>query len=274
MTTYAKFVDVTVCTACRGCMVSCKNWNDRPVDIQAYDGTYQSHVKPDGNTWNVLQMKELEMETGFEWVFRHSACYHCHDAACEKVCPEDAIYTTELGNVVIDQDKCVGCSYCVNNCPFDIVELADYVTEDGEVKQRAQKCDLCNSRIHAGLQPACAQSCPVGSINFGTREEMLQLAQERLEVAKEKFPNAQIYDPSGVGGLNMFYLLPDAPEKFDLPTDPKVPLSATIWKDYAQPLGKLAFGGAAMAVATAYVAGKLFDKKEQSSEEGGDTDGK
>ena len=192
MTQVAKFVDITVCTACRGCMVSCKNWNDRPDNVSDYGGTYQSHPKPDGNTWNVLQMKELEMETGFEWMFRHSACYHCHDAACEKVCPEVAITTTELGNVVVDQDKCVGCSYCVYNCPFDIIELADYVNEDGDTVQRAQKCDLCDSRIQEGLIPACVQSCPVDSINFGTREEMLALAQERLEVARERFPKAQI----------------------------------------------------------------------------------
>lgn len=273
MTTYAKFVDITLCTGCRGCMVACKNWNDLPMDIEPFDGTVQSHAKPNGKTWNVLQMKELEMETGFEWMFRHSACFHCVDAACEKVCPENAITTTELGNVVIDQDTCVGCSYCVHNCPFEIIELADYVTKDGDVKQRAHKCDLCDSRIQEGLQPACAQTCPVESIVFGTKEEMLALAEERLAKAKEKFPNAQIYHPTGVDGTNMFYLLPDAPEVFDLPVDPKVPLAATIWKDFVHPLGKLAVGGMAMAVASAFVTNKIFIKDKQA-EEGGDTDGK
>lgn len=270
MTTVAKFVDVTLCTGCRGCMVACKNWNDLPVDTQEFSGTIQSHAKPNGKTWNVLQMKEYETQGGgFEWLFRHSACFHCEDAACEKVCPEVAITTTPLGNVVIDQDKCVGCSYCVYNCPFDIVELADYITEDGTVKQRAQKCDMCDSRIQEGMQPACAQTCPVDAIMFGTREEMMALAEERLEMAKHKFPNAQIYDPSGVAGVNMFYLLPDAPEVFDLPTNPKVPTAAIIWKDYAHPIGKLAIGGVGMAVMTAYVTNKLFNKPP--SEEGTET---
>lgn len=267
----AKFVDITVCTACRGCQVSCKNWNDRPMVIEDFNNSYQSHEKYDGNTWNVLQMKELELETGFEWTFRHSACYHCHDAACQFVCPETAITTTPLGNVVIDQEKCVGCSYCVYNCPFDVISLADYVDTDGDVKQRAQKCDLCDSRIQEGLIPACVQSCPVGSINFGTREEMLALAEERLVVAKKKYPKAQIYDPKGVDGLNMFYLLPDDPEVFDLPANPKVPTAAVIWKDYAHPLGKLALGGVGMALVGAYVTNKLFNKGH-ADEEGGDTD--
>ncbi|MDQ0254878.1 formate dehydrogenase iron-sulfur subunit [Evansella vedderi] len=273
MTAYAKFVDVTICTGCRGCMVACKNWNDLPIDTQAYNGTYQSHDKCDGKTWNVLQMKEFETASGgFEWLFRHQACFHCTDAACEKVCPENAITTTDMGNVVIDQEKCVGCSYCVYNCPFEIVALADYVNEDGKIVQRAQKCDMCDSRIHEGLVPACSQTCPLDAIVFGTKEEMRKLAEERLAIAKEKFPNAMIYDPPGVDGTNMFYLLPEGPEAFDLPVNPKVPTSAVIWKDYAQPLGKMALGGTVMAVATAFITNKLFNKGHGHDEEGGDID--
>ena len=271
MSQLTKFVEIVVCTGCRSCMVSCKNWNDLPMDIREYNNTYQSHDKVDGYNWNVLKMKEMDINSKFAWTFRHSACYHCHDAACEVVCPETAITTTELGNVVVDLEKCVGCSYCVYNCPFDVIQLADYVNEDGDTVQRAQKCDLCDSRIQEGMTPACVQSCPVGSINFGTREEMLALAEKRLAVAKKKYPNAQIYDPKSVDGLNMFYLLPDNPAAFDLPTDPKVPLAATIWKDYAHPLGKLAIGGVGMALVGAYVTNKLFIKDDHSAE-GGDRD--
>ena len=239
MTHYAKFVDVITCTSCRACEVSCKNWNDLPSDVREFDNTYQSHDKVDGENWNVVQMIEHEKQGGgFEWLFRHSACYHCHDAACEYVCPENAITTTELGNVVVDQEVCVGCSYCVYHCPFDVIELASYLAEDGTIKQRAQKCDMCDSRIQEGLVPACVQSCPVGSINYGTREEMLAMAQDRLEAAKETYPNAQIYDPASVDGLNMFHLLPDDPEVFGLPREPKVPTAAVVWKEYANPLAR------------------------------------
>ncbi|MBB5172835.1 4Fe-4S dicluster domain-containing protein [Texcoconibacillus texcoconensis] len=272
MTTYSKLVDVTVCTGCRACMVACKNWNDLPVETQAYSGGYQSHEKPTGKTWNVLQMKEHETANGgFEWLYRHSACYHCADAACEKVCPEGAITYGEFGSVDIDQEACVGCSYCVYNCPFDIVELADYVTEDGDVRQRAQKCTLCEDRLQEGLQPSCVDTCPLDAIVFGEREEMLKLAEERLEKAKQFFPNAQIYNPPGVGGTKMFYVLADKPSVYGLPENPEVPTSAVLWKDIAQPAGKALLGVTMMGVLTGYVTNKLFNKGEHH-EEGGEVD--
>ncbi|MCD8510404.1 MAG: 4Fe-4S dicluster domain-containing protein [Bacillus sp. (in: Bacteria)] len=270
--TYAKFVDVIKCSGCRGCMVACKNWNDRPDESQEYGGTYQSHDKVSGKTWNVLQMTEYQNGTGeLEWLFRHQSCMHCVDAACEKVCPANAISVTELGNVVIDQEACIGCSYCVYNCPFEIVELAEYTNEDGEVVERAQKCDMCDSRLQEGLQPACVVTCPLDAIVFGTKEEMRALAEERLEEAKKQFPNAQIYDPPGVDGTNMFYLLAHGPEAYQLPVDPKVPTSAIVWKDYAQPVGKALLGVTTMAVATAFVTNKLFNKGHEE-EEGGEMD--
>ncbi|MCE7791480.1 4Fe-4S dicluster domain-containing protein [Salipaludibacillus sp. CUR1] len=269
---YAKLVDVTKCTACRACMVACKNWNDLPSDSQAYGGTYQSHTKCDGKTWNVLQMKEYETSSGgFEWLFRHQACMHCEEAACEKVCPESAISTTSLGNVVIDQEKCVGCSYCTQNCPFDVVELAEYVTEDGETVERAQKCTMCDGRIQAGLQPACADICGMDAIVFGKKEEMKKLAEARLNEVKDRYPNAQIYDPAGVDGTHTFYLLAEDPAVYDLPENPKVPVSAVVWKDYAQPMGKALLGVTTMAVMTGYITNKLFNK-EGHAEEGGQTD--
>ncbi|UCZ52392.1 4Fe-4S dicluster domain-containing protein [Bacillus shivajii] len=266
---YAKFVDVTRCTACRACMVACKNWNDLPVNPQEFSGTYQSHEKCDGETWNVLQMKEHETASGgFEWLFRHQSCMHCEDAACMKVCPEGAIETKQFGNVVIDQEKCVGCTYCVQNCPFGIVELASYVNEDGETKQRAQKCTLCNDRLEEGLMPACADICTMDAIVFGSKEEMMKLAKERLAEVKDRFPNAQIYDPQGVGGTHTFYLLADRPSVYDLPENPTVPTSAVVWKDYAQPIGKAMLGMTTMAVLTGYVTNKLFNKDGHG--EGGD----
>ncbi|AOM82090.1 4Fe-4S dicluster domain-containing protein [Salisediminibacterium beveridgei] len=269
---YAKLVDVTRCDACRACQVACKNWNDLPMDVSEYGGSYQSHEKVNGKTWNVLQMKEYENGSGFEWLFRHSACFHCEDAACEKVCPEGAISTTDMGSVVIDQEKCVGCSYCVQNCPFDIVELAEYTNGDGETVERAQKCTMCDDRIHNGLQPACADICHMDAIVFGTKEEMKELAQKRLAQVQDRYPNAQIYDPEGVGGTHTFYLLAEEPEAYDLPRDPKVPTSAVVWKDYAQPMGKALLGVTTMAVMTGYVTNKLFNKEGHGSEEEGGHD--
>ena len=270
-TKYAKLVDVTRCDGCRACMVMCKNWNDLPTETEEFKGSYQSHDKCTANTWNVLTFTEHESSTGrLEWLFRHSACLHCTDSACVKVCPEDALHYTEFGTVNTNYDKCVGCGYCVQNCPFSIIEMATHTDENGKEYELAQKCTMCVDRLREGLHPACVEVCHMDALVFGEKDEMLALAEERLAMVKDRFPNANIYNPIGVDGTQTFYLLADKPSVYDLPENPKVPLSATVWKDYAQPLGKAMLGVTTMAVIGGYVSNKLFNK--HTEEEGGEKD--
>jgi len=272
---YLKFVDVTKCTGCRACMVACKNWNDLPAEIEEFDGSYQSHKKTTANTWNVLTFTEYENSEGsFEWLFRHSACMHCTDAACEKVCPEEAISHTQFGSVIIDTDKCVGCGYCVQNCTFGIVQLTTVKDDDGKERRIAQKCTLCTDRIEEGLRPACATACLTGAITFGEKEQMLQMAKERLTNVQSQFPNANIYNPSGINGTHTIYLLAEQPSVYGLPTNPAVPFSAKLWKDVAQPVGKSLIGVSAMAVVGAFVANSLFNKNHEDTTGGEDDEQK
>lgn len=255
MADYIKFVDVTKCDGCRACMVACKNWNDLPDVPEEYSGSIQSHAKVNAHTWNVITYNEHETANGgFEWLFRHQSCMHCVEAACEKACPEDAISHTKFGSVVVDHDKCVGCGYCVQNCIFDVIELATYKDKNGKEYRRAQKCTLCTDRLEEGLKPACVTACHADALVYGEKEQILAEAEKRLEVVKERFPNANIYNPQGISGTATVYLLADKPSVYGLPENPKLPASLKLWKDYAQPASKALIGVTLTAVLGAVFA--------------------
>jgi formate dehydrogenase iron-sulfur subunit len=269
---YAKFVDTTKCDGCRACMVACKNWNDLPAEPEAFHG-YDSHEKLTDNTWNLIKYVEKENKTrneGLDWFLAHHSCFHCADAACLLACPEGAIsHNEKFGSVVIDHEKCVGCGYCVTNCTFDVIRLGKR-TVKGKEKIVSNKCTLCTDRLENGLHPACVTACHTGSLEFGDRNEMLEKAQARLAVVKERYPNAQIYNPEGVGGTAMFYLLADKPETYGLDSNAKVATSIKVWKDYAQPVGKLLFGATTMAVVAGVVSNQLFNPRVKGeTHEGG-----
>lgn len=270
MADYIKFVDVTKCDGCRACMVACKNWNDLPAEPEEFSGSIQSHKNLTANTWNVITYDEHETKDGgFEWLFRHQSCLHCTEAACEKACPEDAISHTDFNTVVVDYDKCVGCGYCVNNCPFDVIQLTTYIDKNGREQRRAQKCTLCTDRLEEGLKPACVTACHTEALVYDEKEKVLAEAEKRLEKMKERYPNANIYNPQGIKGTTTVYLLAERPSVYGLPEDPQVPISQIVWKDYARPIGKALFGVTTMAVVGAAVSSKMFGKKHDSAEEGG-----
>lgn len=268
MTEYVKYVDVTKCDGCRACMVACKSWNDLEAEPESFNGTIQSHETLTANTWNLITYQEKEMNGRFEWLFRHKSCLHCTDAGCEKVCPENAISYTDFGSVVVDPEKCVGCGYCVEGCPFDVIKLANYIDENGKEYRKAQKCTLCTDRLEEGLQPACVNSCHTDALVFGDKDEMLALAEKRVQEVKERYPKAHIYNPPGVKGTHTIYVLVEDPEFYGLPKSPKVPTSAKIWKDYAQPIGKALLGVTTMAVLGSMVSNKFLNPYHG----GGDSD--
>jgi formate dehydrogenase iron-sulfur subunit len=269
-TEYVKFVDVTKCDGCRACMVACKNWNDLPAEPQDFLGSAQSHAKTTADTWNVLQYIEHEDSKGnLDYLFRHSACFHCTDAACEKVCPENAISYTDFGTVVIDHEKCVGCGYCVNNCPFEVISLKEYVDKNGDKYKKANKCTMCTDRLEEGLQPACVTTCHTGAMEFGDKAAMIQKAEARVKQIKDRYPNAMVYNPQGVGGTHTVYVLAEKPSVYGLPENPKVPTSAVVWKDYAQPIGKMMIGATTMAVVGAFITNTIISKKKNGKNEDG-----
>jgi formate dehydrogenase iron-sulfur subunit len=165
--------------------------------------------------------EDLEDEGGrnFRWLMSSDVCKHCTHAACLDVCPTGALIRTEFGTVIVQDDVCNGCGYCVPACPYGVI---DKRPSDGGM----HKCTLCYDRLGVGLEPACAKTCPTESIQFGELDELRVRAQARVEALQEAgVADARLYghDPSdGVGGDGAFFLLLDKPEVYGLPPDPVV----------------------------------------------------
>jgi formate dehydrogenase iron-sulfur subunit len=155
----------------------------------------------------------------FRWLMMSNVCKHCTHAGCLDVCPTGALFRTEFGTVVVQEDICNGCGYCIPACPYGVI---DQRKDDG----RAWKCTLCYDRIGDGLTPACASACPTQSIQYGELDELRSRAQHRLEALQSQgVAEARLYgnDPDdGVGGDGAFFLLLDEPEVYGLPPDPVV----------------------------------------------------
>jgi formate dehydrogenase iron-sulfur subunit len=174
-------------------------------------------------------------------------CKHCTESACLDVCPTGALFRTEFGTVVVQDDVCNGCGYCVPACPFGVIARRE---DDGG----AHKCTLCYDRLGAGLEPACAKACPTKSIQFGPLEELRERADARLaKLDAEGWNGAQLYgrDPDdGVGGFGAFFLLLDEPEVYGLPPDPVVTTRdlPEMWTNMLAAAGALVVGVAAAFV--------------------------
>jgi formate dehydrogenase iron-sulfur subunit len=216
----SKLVDIDLCIGCKACEVACKEWNDLPVDETENFGSYQSHKDLTAATWDLMRFNEVELDGGdLAWLIRKDSCMHCAEPGCLLACPAPgAIVQYENGIVDFDQQNCIGCQYCVAGCPFDIPRF------DPESK-KVYKCTLCIDRVSNGLEPACVKACPTGSIRFGTKEEMLIYGEEKVAKLKGRgFDDALLYDPEGVGGLHMMYVVPRGGmlDEYGLPEDPTV----------------------------------------------------
>ena len=206
----------------------------------------------------------------FRWLMSSDVCKHCTHAGCLDVCPTGALFRTEFGTVVVQEDICNGCGTCVAGCPFGVIERRD----DGLVEPKtqrgsapmpdtvkvpqdgiAQKCTLCYDRMKEDQTPACAQACPTTSIKYGERQTMLESAQQRVaQLHEQGRTEARLYGANpkdGVGGTGSIFLLLDEPEVYGLPPDPRVP-TADLPRMYRRAgtavLGMLALGAAAFTV--------------------------
>ncbi len=223
-------IDTSKCIGCRGCQVACKQWNQLPAEDTTFEGTYENPPRFSHNTWLRVTFREYEENGKVDWLMAKLGCMHCTDAACMQACPAGAIYRTAAGTVNIDQVKCIGCNYCVVACPFNVIGF-------DRLSNKARKCTFCIDRLENGLKPACATTCPTGSIIFGDRRELILKATARVDQLKASGKvNADIYGIDEVDGTAMLYVLADAPEKYGLPAEPQVPVQTRIWNAIFKPL--------------------------------------
>jgi formate dehydrogenase iron-sulfur subunit len=176
---------------------------------------------------------------------------HCADPGCLKACPAPgAIIQYANGIVDFHQENCIGCGYCITGCPFNVPRISQ---EDN----KAYKCSLCSDRVAVGQAPACAKACPTGAIQFGSKEQMTDYAAKRVVDLKSRgYDKAGLYDPQGVGGTHVMYVLhhADRPELYKgLPSNPSISPLVSLWKGFAKPLATVAMAAVAMGSLFHYV---------------------
>lgn len=235
----AKLIDVTTCIGCKACQVACSEWNDLRAEIGHNVGVYDNPADLNPETWTVMRFSEVEIDNKLQWLIRKDGCMHCSDPGCLKACPaEGAIIQYANGIVDFQSEHCIGCGYCVAGCPFNIPRIS-------KKDNRAYKCTLCVDRVAVGQEPACVKTCPTGAIRFGTKEEMKILAEERIAELKTRgFNNAGLYDPQGVGGTHVMYVLhhADQPSLYHgLAKNPAISEVVTFWKGVWKPVSAAAF---------------------------------
>jgi formate dehydrogenase iron-sulfur subunit len=266
------FTDTSICIGCKACEVACKEWNRIPDSMQGFTGkSYDNTLALGADTWRHVAFVEQKVPVdadggaslvdaaergqlvegaglatyqegdGIRWLMSSDVCKHCTEAACLEVCPTGSLFRTEFGTVVVQEDICNGCGYCVTACPFGVLDRRE---GDG----RVWKCTLCYDRLKDDKEPACAQACPTNSIQFGELSELRDRAEKRLQrFADAGVSEARLYgadEEDGVGGFGAFFMLLDEPEVYGLPPDPV---------DTTRDLGQV--WGAALAAAALLGAG-------------------
>jgi formate dehydrogenase iron-sulfur subunit len=249
----AKLIDTTKCIGCKACQVACMEWNDLRGEVGTNIGSYENPHDLSDTTWTLMRFAEVEDTKGnLEWLIRKDGCMHCADPGCLKACPSPgAIVQYANGIVDFHEENCIGCGYCITGCPFDIPRIS-------KRDHKAYKCTLCSDRVAVGLEPACIKACPTGALVFGTKEDMKQHAAERIVDLKSRgFEQAGLYDPPGVGGTHVMYVLhhADRPELYsDLPQHPHISHAVRAWKGFSKPLALAVMAFTALAGFFHYVS--------------------
>lgn len=244
----AKLIDVTTCIGCKACQMACSEWNDIRDEIGTNHGVYDNPIDLTAHSWTVMRFAETEENGKLEWLIRKDGCMHCADPGCLKACPSPgAIIQYENGIVDFHQENCIGCGYCIAGCPFNIPRI-------NKADHKAYKCSLCSDRVAVGQEPACVKTCPTGAIQFGSKEDMKHVAAERIKDLNNRgYANAGLYDPQGVGGTHVMYVLHHADKPMlykGLPENPHISTTVKLWKGLLKPLATI---GIAAAVATGWL---------------------
>lgn len=250
MADFAILFDSSKCTACRGCQVACKTWNNLPSPIEKNAGEFTGSLQnpPDLNSQTrlIISFSEKKSETQrykVDWAFGRRSCMHCYNPACVAVCPSDCLRVDdETGFVVFQSELCTGCQYCNSACPYDVPRYKGKDVTGANIIM--DKCDACLSRLRNGRTPACVHTCQPEALKYGPRDEMVAYANKRVEELKAKgYDKARTYGIDELDGAHVIHVLKYGIDQYMLPEDPKVsPLVESM--DFMKPL--TAVGAAAL----------------------------
>jgi formate dehydrogenase iron-sulfur subunit len=227
-------------------------WNDLRDEVGTQHGIYDNPVDLTDQSWTVMRFAEHKNADGkLEWLIRKDGCMHCEDPGCLKACPSPGAIV-KYGNGIVDFNSanCIGCGYCIAGCPFNIPRIS-------KKDNKAYKCTLCSDRVAVGLEPACVKTCPTGAIQFGNKTDMVARGLKRTADLKERgYANAGLYDPPGVGGTHVMYVLQhaDNPALYSgLPAEPRISPWVSLWKGVTKPLLAIGLGLAVLGAFFHYV---------------------
>ena len=240
----ARLLAVSTFIVCKACQVACSEWNDIRDEIGTNHGVYDNPMDMTSKSWTVMRFSEVEENGKLEWLIRKDSCMHCADPGCLKACPSPgAIIQYHNGIVDFHEENCIGCGYCISGCPFNVPRI-------DKKDHRAYKCTLCSDRVAVGQEPACVKTCPTGAIQFGTKEDMKQVAAERIvDLNQRGYEKAGLYDPEGVGGTHVMYVLhhADKPGLYHgLPENPSISPTVKLWKGFLKPLATIGIAAATL----------------------------
>jgi formate dehydrogenase iron-sulfur subunit len=253
----AIYYDTTKCTACRACMVACKQWNSlpgvrnkkkphKPNMMQRFTGPgYQNPNDFSVDTWLMMEFHTYQPDPHLpgndrdaegNWNFLRFACMHCTNAPCKAICdslPYQAIQRSDEGFIWVDPAKCqaAACklltidgkhSMCQRGCPFGVPRIGKVDTDGDGVKDKVvmRKCRACVDRLSYGLEPACVKTCGPEALQFGDRSSIVSAAVARASdpAVLAKYPHANVYGLDGpYGGSHVIYVLSQPSAFYGLP---------------------------------------------------------
>jgi formate dehydrogenase iron-sulfur subunit len=269
-TAVAKLIDVSKCIGCKACQTACLEWNNLTEEVGVNVGVYDNPHDLTPNSWTLMRYTEWEnpQSGNLEWLIRKDGCMHCEDPGCLKACPSPgAIVQYSNGIVDFIKENCIGCGYCVKGCPFNIPRIS-------QVDHKAYKCTLCSDRVAVGQGPACQKACPTQAIVFGTKDDMKKWADKRIADLKSRgFDKAGLYDPPGVGGTHVMYVLhhADRPHLYSgLADNPRISPLVEAWKGVGKYAGMAVIGLTAAAGFIHHLlqgANRVTEEEEERADE-------
>ncbi|MFC1943585.1 4Fe-4S dicluster domain-containing protein [Chloroflexota bacterium] len=255
MSEKAILFDATKCIGCRACEVACRHWNELKAVLTNGQGTDEDITGLSPNTWLTVKCREERENGTVRQFFSRRSCMHCTEAVCIEICPAGALFRNQYGFVSYDKDRCIGCGYCVEFCPFTIPRL-----DTGRLSGvgNMDKCTLCTTqgrdRLSMGKEPACVEICPTDAIIYDDRDRLVAEGRRRVAALKsfqsKTYPKAMLYGETELGGLHVLYVLADSPNLYGLPKEPKFPALATVQREIFRPFSWIVWTGVALLLAT------------------------